>query len=87
MTPSGVRDASSEGPSKVHSKWTTSGPRTLSGSYSIGRKWRRGRDSHTEGQVRGCSVGDQREPTLGPRERSPVFKTSDLLQLTTHHNT
>ena len=65
------RSSRSSGPPK----WTRSGPRALSDQYSIGRKWRRGRDSSTEGQDRGCSEGDQREPTHGPRERSPVFKT------------
>jgi hypothetical protein len=39
----------------VHLKWTRSGPRALSDLYSIGRKWRRGRDSHTEGQDRGLA--------------------------------
>ena len=48
------------------------------GQIDPGLDWRRGRDSTTEGQGRGCSEGDQREPTLGPRERSPVFKTGVL---------
>ena len=41
--------------------------------------WRRGRDSHTEGQARGCSETDHREATHGPRERSPVFRTVSRL--------
>ena len=63
--------------------------------------WRRGRDSSTEGKAWGCSAGDQREPTHGPRalawegvtgtatngsQRTPVFKTTAFLQLTTLHN-